>query len=268
MIDVFGEDRGGTCALLLLQSWLEGRRLSIHTLIMSQLPDISETITVGGYFVSKTFTGKLSLQRVLAHQAVDYIGGFMRGAQRAPLLIRLGAFNVQSCFFSSFPTVAVQEWPKPKAAIQIRFHLNQLGERPRERKQREGLCQSPSSQIQKSLPRKKEECRGWERRRGIQRNFRGYFFSSLSLPPLDIKILEKVGGEAAETVVKDGRAASVDALPRGRHGRTPRPGAAYAGWHGGYGRRGKKAGHRRHITANNDHHRPKLRRSTGQVRIR
>lgn len=43
---------------------------------MSQLPDISETITVGGYFVSKTVTGKLRLKRVLAHQAVDYIGGF------------------------------------------------------------------------------------------------------------------------------------------------------------------------------------------------
>lgn len=67
-------------------------------------------------------------------------------------------------------------------------------------------------------------------------------------------------------MVEDGRAASVDALPRGRHGRTPRPGAAYAGWHGGDGRRGKKAGHRRHITANNDHHRPKLRRSAGEVR--
>lgn len=73
--------------------------------------------------------------------------------------------------------------------------------------------------------------------------------------------------EAAGTVVKDGRAASADALPRGRHGRTPRPGAAYAGWHGRDGRRGKKAGHRRHITANNDHHRPKLRRSTGEVRL-
>lgn len=68
-------------------------------------------------------------------------------------------------------------------------------------------------------------------------------------------------------MVKDGRAASVDALPRGRHGRTPRPGAAYAGWHGGDGRRGKEAGHRRHITTNNDHHRPKLRRSTGEVRL-
>ena len=67
-------------------------------------------------------------------------------------------------------------------------------------------------------------------------------------------------------MVKDGRAAAVDALARSRHGRTPRPGAAYAGWHGGDGRRGKEAGHRRHITANNDHHRPKLRRSTGEVR--
>lgn len=89
-----------------------------------------------------------------------------------------------------------------------------------------------------------------------------YIFS----PLLDIKHL-KVGGEAAGTVVKDGRATAVDALPRGRHGRTPRPGAAYAGWHGGDGRRGKEAGHRRHTTANNDHHRPKLRRSTGEVRL-
>lgn len=30
-----------------------GGGFSIHTLIMSQLPDISETITVGGYFLSK-----------------------------------------------------------------------------------------------------------------------------------------------------------------------------------------------------------------------
>lgn len=107
-----------------------GGAFSIHTLIMSQLPDISETITVAAYFVPKTFPGKLGLLRVLAHQALEYIGGFVKGAQRAPLLIRLGTFNVQSRFF--FPTVAVQEWPKPKAAIQIRFHLNQLGERPRE----------------------------------------------------------------------------------------------------------------------------------------
>ena len=75
----------------------------------------------------------------------------------------------------------------------------------------------------------------------------------------------KVDGEAAGTVVKDGRAAAADALPRGRHGRTPRPGAAYAGWHGGDGRGGKEAGHRRHITANHDHHRPKLRRGAGEV---
>lgn len=91
MIDVFGEDRGGTCALL-LQSWPEGRGFFIYTLIMSQLPDISETITVAAYFVPKTFTGRLALQRVLAHQALEYIGAFVKGAQHAPLLIRLGAF--------------------------------------------------------------------------------------------------------------------------------------------------------------------------------
>lgn len=38
-----------------------GGGFPIHTLIMSQLPDISETKTVGGYFVSKSSTGKLSL---------------------------------------------------------------------------------------------------------------------------------------------------------------------------------------------------------------
>lgn len=201
----------------------------------------------------------------MAHQALEYIGGFIRGAQRSPLLITLGAFNVQSCFFS-FPTVAVQEWPKPKAAIQIRFHLNQLGERPRE-SEREGLSVSLLPNPEKLT--KEKGGVGWERdteeSRGISEDiFSSFFFSPL--PPFDIKIL-KVGVEAAGTVVKDGRAASADALPRGRHGRTPRPGAAYAGWHGRDGRRGKKAGHRRHITANNDHHRPKLRRSTGEVRL-
>lgn len=169
-------------------------------------------------------------------------------------------------FFFSFPTVAVQEWPKPKAAIQIRFHLNQLGERPRE-SEREGLSVSLLPNPEKLT--KEKGGVGWERdteeSRGISEDiFSSFFFAPL--PPLDIKIL-KVGVEAAGTVVKDGRAASADALPRGRHGRTPRPGAAYAGWHGRDGRRGKKAGHRRHITANNDHHRPKLRRSTGEVRL-
>lgn len=81
------------------------------------------------------------------------------------------------------------------------------------------------------------------------------------------KKYSSVGSEAAETVVKDGRSASVDALPWSRHGRTPRPGAAYAGWHWRDGRGGKKAGHRRHITANNDHHRPKPGRSSGQVTL-
>ncbi|KAK5620900.1 hypothetical protein CRENBAI_017098 [Crenichthys baileyi] len=103
MIDAFRKNRGGTCALLSLQSWLEGGGgSSSHTLIM----------------------------------------------------------------------IPVQEWPQPKAAIQIRFHLNQLRERPpgrereigeekrreekrREEKRRERVCHSPSSQIQKSLPRKK-----------------------------------------------------------------------------------------------------------------
>lgn len=67
-------------------------------------------------------------------------------------------------------------------------------------------------------------------------------------------------------MVRDGRAAPVDALPRrGGHGRTPRPGAAHAGWHGGHGRGREEAGHRRHLTANHDHHRPKLRRSPGEV---
>lgn len=46
-----------------------GGFFSIHTLIMSQLADISETITVGGYFVSKSFPGKLRLERVLARPA-------------------------------------------------------------------------------------------------------------------------------------------------------------------------------------------------------
>lgn len=48
-----------------------GGFFSIHTLIMSQLPDISETITVGGYFVSKSFPGKLRLERVFGTSSLS-----------------------------------------------------------------------------------------------------------------------------------------------------------------------------------------------------
>lgn len=217
------------------------------------------------------------VERVIAHQALGSVGGFKRGAQRAPLLIRLGTFNAQSCFFPPahrllslllllLLPVAVQEWPKPKAAIQIRFHLNQLGESERERG-REGLSISllPNPEI---LTKKKGGVSGVRETQRNPEEFPRIFPPVYIFPntPRHIKHL-KVGGEAAGTVVKDGRAASVDALPRGRHGRTPRPGAAYAGWHGGDGRGGKKARHRRHTTANNDHHRPKLRRSAGEVRL-
>lgn len=48
MIDAFGEDRGGTCARLLRQSWLEGGGgFPIHAQIVSRLPDTNQTITLG-----------------------------------------------------------------------------------------------------------------------------------------------------------------------------------------------------------------------------
>lgn len=137
-------------------------------------------------------------------------------------------------------------------------------DRERERERERGFVNLPPPKSRKSYQEKRRSIGGErdaEESKGISEDI---FFPLLLPPPshpptpsLDINIL-KVGGKAAWTVVKDGRAASVDALPRGRHGRTPRPGAAYAGWHGGDGRGGKKAGHRRHTTANNDHHRPKL----------
>lgn len=67
---------------------------------------------------------------------------------------------------------------------------------------------------------------------------------------------------------RDGRAAEVDALSHGgRHGRAPRPAAAYAGRHRRNGRRRKKTGHWRHFTANYDHHGSKSGRSPSQVKI-
>uniref|UniRef100_A0AAV2JPL9 Uncharacterized protein n=1 Tax=Knipowitschia caucasica TaxID=637954 RepID=A0AAV2JPL9_KNICA len=69
-------------------------------------------------------------------------------------------------------TVAAQEWPKPKAAIQIRFHLNQLEERPR-------VFPSLLPNLEK-LTKEKEECRATAaavRRGGIHRNFYWIFFS-------------------------------------------------------------------------------------------
>lgn len=53
-----------------------GGAFSIYTLIMSQLPDISETITVAAYFVPKSFPGKLAARRVLTRQALGSIGAF------------------------------------------------------------------------------------------------------------------------------------------------------------------------------------------------
>lgn len=200
-----------------------------------------------------------------------------RGAPRVPLLIRLGAFDAFCRFL--LLVLAVQEWPESKAAIQIRFHLNQLEEqekeRERERRNREGeesererdgsstsLLPNPEN-LTKKKRRSVGVERGAEESRGISEDIFPLLLH-ISLPSSSRSRL-KVAGEAAETAVKDGRAASVDALPRGRHGRTPRPGAAYAGWHGGDGRGGEEAGHRRHTTANHDHHRPKLGRSTGEV---
>lgn len=160
---------------------------------------------------------------------------------------------------------------KAKSSDSDQISPKPAGRETEERESRERVCVSlPPPKSRKAYQGKRRSVGAErERRRGIQRNFRGYFlFPFPLLLLLILKFWKKLEARQRGTVVKDGRAASVDALPRGRHGRTPRPGAAYAGWHGGYGRRGKKAGHRRHITANNDHHRPKLRRSTGQVRIR
>lgn len=84
------------------------------------------------------------------------------------------------------------------------------------------------------------------------------------------------GGGGGGRGVEDGRTGSpVDArLPRGRHGRTPRHGAAHAaGRLGGRGRGGRRrrreeAGHRRHTPADHDHHRPEPGRSAGKVSLR
>lgn len=148
--------------------------------------------------------------------------------------------------------------------------VGRASERERERKNRERerrFVNLPPPKSRKSYQeKKKEECRferGAEESRGISEDIFSLLLH-ISLPSSSRSRL-KVAGEAAETAVKDGRAASVDALPRGRHGRTPRPCAAYAGWHGGDGRRGEEAGHRRHTTANHDHHRPKLGRGTSEV---
>lgn len=80
----------------------------------------------------------------------------MRGAPRVPLLIRLGAFDAHRRFLLLL--LAVQEWPESKAAIQIRFHLNQLEEPERERR----FVNLPPPKSRKSYQekKKKEECRG------------------------------------------------------------------------------------------------------------
>lgn len=269
MIDVFGEQRGGTCALL-LQSRLGGGRRLFHPHSDPESVTRRKRNNNSWWFVSQTIAGKLGAFRRVTISSLS--GGlFMRGAPRVPLLIRLGAFDAHCRFLLLL--LAVQEWPESKAAIQIRFHLNQLEEKERERegtqnRERERrFVNLPPPKSRKSYQEKRRSVgveRGAEESRGISEDI---FFSLLlhiSLPSSSRSRL-KVAGEAAETAVKDGRAASLDALPRGRHGRTPRPGAAYAGWHGGDGRRGKKAGHRRHTTANHDHHRPKLGRGTGEV---
>lgn len=137
---------------------------------------------------------------------------------------------------------------------------------PKSRKAYQGKRRSAGAEREGETERERE--RGAEESGGIPLDIFSAFFQNHRLSVnLINRNQKKVGDEAAGSVVEDGRTAEVDALPRGRHGRTPRPGAAYAGWHGGDGRRGKKAGHRRHFTANNDYHRPKLGRSTGEVRL-
>lgn len=188
MIDVFGEDRGGTCALLLLQSRLEGRRLSIHTLIMSQLPDISETITVGGLYPKPS---QASWARFSASSSRVYRRFHKKSSTRPTFnQIRepLMPNPVFSSSFSSSSSGAGVAKAKSSDSDQI-SPKPAWRDRERKRESKKRVCQSPSSQIQKILPRKKEECRGWERRRGIQRNFRGYFFPLYFFSPLlDINI--------------------------------------------------------------------------------
>lgn len=89
--------------------------------------------------------------------------------------------------FFSFPTVAVQEWPKPKAAIQIRFHLNQLGERPRE-SAREGLSVSLLPNPEKLT--KEKGGVGWERDTEESRGISEDIFSSFFFPPSPLLILK------------------------------------------------------------------------------
>lgn len=163
MIDVFGEQRGGTCALL-LQSRLGGGRRLFHPHSDPESVTRRKRNNNSWWFVSQTIAGKLGAFRRVTISSLSG-GVFMRGAPRVPLLIRLGAFDAHCRFLLLL--LAVQEWPESKAAIQIRFHLNQLEEKERERegtqnreRERETVCQPPSSQIQKILPRKKEECRG------------------------------------------------------------------------------------------------------------
>lgn len=168
-----------------------GGGFSIHTPIPSQLPDASETITVGGLYPKRS---QASWARSGASRSRGCRGGnFMRGAPRVPLLIRLGAFDAHCRFLLLL--LAVQEWPESKAAIQIRFHLNQLEEQERDRergnakiereRERETVCQPPSSQIQKILPRKKGGVSGLREAQRNPEEFPRIFFSLLlhiSLP--------------------------------------------------------------------------------------
>ncbi|MEQ2220786.1 hypothetical protein ILYODFUR_009080, partial [Ilyodon furcidens] len=92
--------------------------------------------------------------------------------------------------------VAVQEWPQPKAAIQIRFHLNQLGERPTEREReigeekreekREGLSVSLLPNPEKLTKEKRRSVWAQIDARNLE-EFPEDIFSSFP-PPLHIKL--------------------------------------------------------------------------------
>jgi len=121
MIDVLGEDRGGTCARLLLQSRLEGAEAS---------PPDSDCESVSRHKRNNNTRWLLCirhLQRQVessARAALEHLHWRFyreRSCTRSTFNQIIGAFNVQACFFffffsssssSFFPTLALQEWLK------------------------------------------------------------------------------------------------------------------------------------------------------------
>lgn len=116
---------------------------------MSQLPDISETITVGDTLNIQA--PKRVTATCLARQDFEDVGNFIRRALRAPLLITLGPFNVESEFFSLYSSGAGVA--KAKSS-----YSDQISPKPAGRENgREGLLVSLLPDPEK-LTKEKGEC--------------------------------------------------------------------------------------------------------------